>query len=371
MTLQRVEAGDEAASARRAGASRRRAVGLRFWALSGLFVLATLLALGWGAVTIPPTLIANILAHSLGLAALDPALATEEAVLLSIRLPRVLLAILVGGGLAVCGAALQGLFRNPLADPGLIGVSAGAALAAAATIVFGGLFFAGLPPALRPYLLPLAAFLGGLLVTVIIQRLARSGGRTDVATLLLAGIAVNAIAGAGIGLLFYLADDQQLRAVTLWTLGSLAGRPWSEILPALPLILIALVGLLAMARPLNALLLGEQEAYHLGFAVERLKRRLVLLVALATGAAVAVSGIIGFVGLVVPHLVRLLLGADHRLVLPASALVGASLLLVADLGARHLVLPAELPIGILTSLLGGPFFLWLLLRRRRPGGGFA
>ncbi|MEO1190558.1 MAG: iron chelate uptake ABC transporter family permease subunit [Pseudomonadota bacterium] len=340
--------------------SRRR----RVWALVLVFIAAALAGLGFGAVPIGLETQALIVLDRLGLTSLDASWVREEAVLLSIRLPRVLLAILVGGGLAVCGAALQGLFRNPLADPGLIGVSAGAALGAVATIVFGGLFFAGLPPAVRPYLLPLAAFLGGLVVTVIIQRLARRGGETDIATLLLAGIAINAIAAAAMGFLIYLADDQQLRQVTIWTLGSLAGRPWGDLIPVVPVICLAVVGIFALARPLNALLLGEQEAYHLGVEVESMKRRLVFLVALATGAAVAVSGVIGFVGLVVPHLVRLLLGGDHRLLLPASAVAGASLLLLADLAARHVVLPAELPIGILTSLLGGPFFLWLLLRRR-------
>ncbi len=330
-----------------------------------LLLAAILLSIALGAVPISGAAALDALLSRLGLVEADPAFATERAVLLSIRLPRVLLAILVGAALGLSGAALQGLFRNPLADPALIGVSGGAALAAVATIVFGQAIASATLPGLRPYLLPLAAFLGGLAVTLLLQRLARRGGRTDVATLLLAGIALNAITGAAMGLLLFIADDGQLRSITLWTLGSLAGRPWSAILPAVPLILAGGLALLAMARPLNALLLGETEAYHLGIAVEPLKRRLVLAVAAATGAAVAVSGMIGFVGLVVPHLVRLLLGADHRFVLPLSAVGGAALLLFADLAARHIVLPAELPIGILTALFGGPFFLWLLLRRRR------
>ncbi len=348
---------------------RQRARVRRVALLVFLFLLALLAGLGLGAVAIAPSDSLQILASRLGLTTLDPGLSREAAVLLSIRLPRALLAVLVGGALAVSGAALQGLFRNPLADPGLIGVSGGAATAAAATIVYGGVVTANVPWATQPLLLPVAAFVGGLAVALTLQRLARWRGQTDVATLLLAGIAINAVATAGLGLLFFIADDQQLRDITIWTLGSLAGRPWSELMLAMPLIVLAVIGLLFMARPLNALLLGEQEAFHLGFAVERIKRRMVLLVALATGAAVAVSGMIGFVGLVVPHLVRLLLGADHRLVLPASAVAGGTLLLLADLGARHVVLPAELPIGILTSLIGGPFFLWLLLRRRRLGAG--
>ncbi len=334
-------------------------------AIIGLFILAVVLSVALGAVPISFAAAFESLLAWLGLKQLDPAYATEQAVLTSIRLPRVLLAILVGGGLAISGAALQGLFRNPLADPGLIGVSGGAALAAVTTIVFSESIALLAVPVLRPYMVPIAAFIGGLLVTLLLQRMAQRGGRTEVATLLLAGIAVNAITMAAIGLLLFISDDQQLRTITLWTLGSLAGRPWSEVLPAVPLILAGGLGLLTMVRPLNALLLGEQEAYHLGFAVEPLKRRMVLFVALATGAAVAVSGLIGFVGLMIPHLIRLLVGVDHRFVLPLSTIGGASLLLLADLAARHVVLPAELPIGILTALFGGPFFLWLLLRRRR------
>ncbi len=347
------------------GERRRRKRQLCTAAILLVFLLASLLSIALGAVPVTLAAVWDSLQGFLGLAEPNPTTATERAVLYSIRLPRVALAILVGAGLAVSGAALQGLFRNPLADPGLVGVAGGAALAAVATIVFGQALAIASLPQLRPFLLPIAAFLGGLAVTTLLQRMARRGGRTDVATLLLAGIAVNAITAAAIGFLLFVADDQQLRSITLWTLGSLAGRPWSAVLPAAPVILLGVGALLLMARPLNALLLGEQEAYHLGIAVEPVKRRLVLAVAAATGAAVAVSGMIGFVGLVVPHLIRLLLGADHRYVLPLSAVGGASLMLIADLAARHVVLPAELPIGILTSLFGGPFFLWLLLRRRR------
>ncbi|MFC6215535.1 FecCD family ABC transporter permease, partial [Fodinicurvata halophila] len=276
---------------------------------------------------------------------------------------------LAGAGLAVSGAALQGLFRNPLADPGLIGVSSGAALAAATTIVFGGTLFAGVPPAVLPYLLPLGAFGGGLLAVLLAYRLASGHGQTDVATLLLAGVALNAIAGAGIGLLIFASDDQQLRDLNFWMLGSVAGANWSALLPALAFLVLPLLALPFMGRALNVLLLGETEAEHLGFRVERTKKAVLLLAALATGAAVALCGIIGFVGLVVPHLVRLAVGPDHRFLLPASAVLGAALLLLADLLARTLVLPAELPIGIVTSCVGGPFFLWMLLRQRARGGG--
>ncbi|WP_035723566.1 FecCD family ABC transporter permease [Fodinicurvata fenggangensis] len=334
----------------------------------GLFAVV-LLSLGLGAVRIPVGDAVAVLAEGLGLSAAKSVPDQLRLVLLHIRLPRTLLAALAGAGLAVSGAALQGLFRNPLADPGLIGVSSGAALAAATTIVFGGMLFSGLPPELLPYLLPLGAFGGGLIAVLLAYRLASGHGQTDVATLLLAGVALNAIAGAGIGLLIFASDDQQLRDLNFWMLGSVAGANWSALLPALAFLVLPLLALPFLGRALNALLLGETEAAHLGFRVERAKKFILLLAALATGAAVALCGVIGFVGLVVPHLVRLVAGPDHRFLLPASALLGAALLLLADLLARTLVLPAELPIGIVTSCVGGPFFLWMLLRQRARGGG--
>jgi iron complex transport system permease protein len=312
------------------------------------------LGLGAGAVAVPPLQVVQALLGQ----AVDP---VQAAVVLDLRLPRVVTGILVGAVLAVAGAALQGLLRNPLADPGLVGVSSGAAIGAVVVIVAVG--EAAGP--FRPLLLPLAAFVGALLATVVIVRLATFDGRTATALLLLAGIAINAIAGAGLGLAAFYSTDQQLRDLTFWTLGSLAGADPRALWPAVVLMVAATAGLLALARPLDACLLGEREASHLGVDIERAKRLLVALVALGTGAAVAACGIIGFVGLVVPHLARLLVGTDHRWLLPTSAILGAALLLTADLGARLLVLPAELPIGILTSALGGPFFLGLLLVHRR------
>ena len=258
---------------------------------------------------------------------------------------------------------MQGLFRNPLADPGLIGVSSGAALGAAFAIV-GGALLGGLPEALEPYLLSLCAFGGGLGVTALVYRLAHRSGQAEVSTMLLAGIALTALAGALIGLFTYLADDATLRMLTFWNLGSLGSASYGRLWPLLLVTGIVALWLPTRANALNALLLGESEARHLGFEVERLKRELVLCTALGVGAAVAAAGMIGFIGLVVPHLVRLLAGPDHRVVLPASALAGASLLLLADLVARLALQPAELPIGIVTALLGAPFFLYLLLRRR-------
>lgn len=279
----------------------------------------------------------------------------DVAVLVAIRLPRTVLGAVVGAALSVSGTALQGLFRNPLVDPGLIGVSTGAALAAAATLVLAEQL---------SFLVPIAAFVGGLLATLAVSLFGTQGGRARVATMLLAGIALNALTAAATGLLLFLATDAQLRNVIFWNLGSVAGATWRTVLISTPLILTALVALPRLARPLNAILLGEAEATHLGVDVERVKRQTILFVALAVGAAVSVSGVIGFVGLVVPHLLRLIVGPDHRILLPGSALLGASLLLASDLIARTIAAPAELPIGIVTAGIGAPFFLWLLWRQR-------
>ncbi len=329
-----------------------------------ILVVVSLLSIGIGAVPIPLGQVVAVLLAQVGLdlAALEP---QYEAVIMAIRLPRTLLGILVGAALAAAGATMQGLFRNPLADPGLIGVSAGAALAAVAVIVLGSTSLAFLTTWLGAFTLPVAAFAGSLITTVVVYRLATEAGRTVVTTMLLAGIAINALVGAGIGLFTFLADDQQLRTLTFWNLGSLSGVTWPTLGAAALFIILPLLFIPYLARGLNAFVLGESEAGHLGFNTDRIKRQVVVCVALAVGAAVAVSGVIGFIGLVVPHLVRLIMGPDHRYLLPGSMLLGASLLLGADLLSRTLVAPAELPIGIITALIGGPFFLWLLLSQRR------
>lgn len=334
-----------------------------FIALGLLLALALWLSLALGPVSLP---LGDTLRAALRLAGVPLAadgLQQAELILGQIRMPRTLLGLAVGAVLALCGVAMQGLFRNPLADPGLIGVSSGAALGAAIAIV-GGAALGGLPELFAPYLLSLCAFLGGLMVTALVYRLGRRNGQTSVTTMLLAGIALNALAFACIGLFTYLADDATLRTLTFWNLGSLNGASYARLWPLLLVTLAVALWLPRRAQALNALLLGESEARHLGVAVERLKRELVFCTALGVGAAVAAAGMIGFIGLVVPHLVRLLVGPDHRVLLPASALAGTSLLLLADLFARLILAPAELPIGIVTALIGAPFFLYLLLRGR-------
>lgn len=288
----------------------------------------------------------------------------DRIIIFDIRLPRAILGFLIGGGLAVSGAVMQGLFRNPLADPGLIGISAGSSLGAVAMIVLGGGMLAPVAHLLGIFALPVAAFVGGLATTMFLYRVATRHGQTSIATMLLAGIAIGSLALAATGLLIYMADDRQLRDLTFWSMGSLAGATWDKIAAAGPIIALALLPLPFMARGLNALTLGEAAAFHMGVAVQRLKNIAIVSVAAAVGASVAVSGGIGFVGIIVPHVLRMAIGPDHRFLLPASALLGGSLLLVADVVARTIVSPAELPIGIITAGVGGPFFLWMLLRQR-------
>jgi iron complex transport system permease protein len=278
---------------------------------------------------------------------------------LNIRLPRVLLAVLIGAALAMAGGVMQGLFRNPLADPGLLGISSGAALAVACSVVLP----LSLPPLVALYSSTLAAFCGSLLVTLVIFSLSRAGGGT-LSRLLLAGIAINALCGSATGVLSWLSSDRQLRQLSLWGMGSLSQGQWTSLAVLATLLAPAMLVIQKQARRLNLLQLGEEEAHYLGVDVRRTQRLLLLSSALLVGAAVAVSGIIGFVGLVVPHLVRMWLGADHRWLLPGSALAGALLLLAADTAARTLVLPAEMPVGLLTSLLGSPWFLWLILKEK-------
>lgn len=337
-----------------ATARPRRARRAHLW-LALLLALAAVLSLATGA---SGTSLWSALAK---LAQNEPLTASESTILWTIRAPRALLAICIGAALAVSGTVLQGLFRNPLADPGIVGVTSGASVGAIFAIVLGST----LPAAFSgPWLLPLAAFLGSWGATLLLYTVSTRRGRTSVATMLLAGIALTAMTEAVSGLMIYLADDAQLRDVTFWRLGSLAGATWQRLALAAPVILAALLLAATLGRGLNGLALGEATAGHIGLPVQRIKALAILAAAAATGAAVAVSGGIAFVGIVVPHLLRLATGPDHQPLLPNAALLGATLLLVADVIARTLVAPAEMPIGIVTAILGAPVFLWILLRRR-------
>ena len=322
--------------------------------LLGLLVVVSILSLGTGAAGLSVFDAARDLVSGEGLSVRD------RVILMDIRLPRLAMGLMIGAALALSGALMQGLFRNPLADPGIVGVGAGAGLGAVLAIVLAVLIGA--------HLVPVAAFLGGWASTLLLYRVATRGGQTSVATMLLAGIALGALAGALTGMLVYMADDRQLRDLTFWNMGSLAGASWSKLAASLPLILPVLLLSPLLARGLNALALGEAQAAHLGIHVETVKRLAILGVAAAAGAAVAVAGGIGFVGIVVPHLLRLATGPDHRYLLPNAALLGASLLVGADMVARVIVSPAELPIGIVTATMGAPVFLWILLKRRGLGG---
>ncbi|MBZ8119763.1 iron ABC transporter permease [Roseovarius sp. LXJ103] len=337
----------------------RRTVARRAHIVLGLFCAASMVA----SLAIGPA--GTSLWGALGQLMRGEVLSTlDQVVLRDIRLPRMVLGALVGAALAVSGAVLQGLFRNPLADPGIVGVSAGAALGATSAIVLGAMLPLAVQNIVGNALIPLAAFLGSWIVVFVLYQVATHRGRTSVITMLLGGIALAALAGACMGVLIYIADDAQLRDLTFWSLGSLGGATWIKVATAGPMIALAIVAAALLGGSLNALALGEAAAHHLGIPVQRVKRGAILCVAVATGSAVAVSGAIGFIGIVVPHLLRLSTGPDHGPLLINAALLGAAFLVWADVIARLIVAPAELPIGIITAILGAPVFLWILLRQR-------
>lgn len=355
---------------------RRARVAVTFTTLGVLAGVLVVVSAGSGQLGVPPAEVLGALGRgwngfvtSLGagwLSLPEGAAVTHpngEATLWLVRFPRIVMAILVGAALAAAGAVMQGVFRNPLAEPGVIGVSSGAAVGAACAIVFSLTF-------LGPLTLPVMAFLGGLAATLLVYFSARSNGRTEVVTLVLTGIAINAVAGAAIALFTFLGSTQEREQIVFWQLGSLNGTRWQDVAIVLPMTAIGIACCLFLASSLDLLSLGERQARHVGLHVERLHIFAIIVVALLTGAAVALCGIIAFVGLVIPHLMRMLLGPGHRVLIPASALGGSVLLLGADLVARTAVPYAELPIGMLTALIGGPFFFWLLRRTRRRAGGW-
>lgn len=344
--------------------SHRTAKGLLFAALSIALVVAVIASAGTGQLAIAPAEVLGSLLHRIGITWLPlPSHEAGDMTLWAIRFPRVVMAVLVGASLAVSGLLMQAIFGNPLAEPGVIGVSSGAAVGAGLAIVFGLTFFG-------QWTIAAFAFAAGLIATLLVYFMSRAEGRTEVVTLVLTGIAINAIAGAAIALLTFLGDTQSREQIVFWQLGSLAGARWAQIAIVAPVLLIGLIASYLVARKLDLLSLGERNARHLGVNVEVLRIGVIVLVALLVAVSVAFAGIIAFVGLVIPHLMRMVLGPAHLPLVTASALGGALLLTLADLGARTMVPMAELPIGMLTSLVGGPFFFWLLRRTRKRAGGW-
>jgi iron complex transport system permease protein len=329
-------------------------------ALLLLLPVCLVLALTFGAVSLSLRDVLHVLFSS----DLDSRFDSADIIINQIRLPRILLTAIVGGLLAISGAAMQGLFRNPLADPSLIGVTAGASVGASRVIVFGG---AWLGTIWGLSLLSVGAFIGGVVTVLLVYRLATGVGGTSVATMLLAGIAITALAGGIGGLLQFMADNEMLRRISLWSMGGLGAANYLHLITAAIVALFVFVLLPRDSMALNAMLLGESEARHLGINVEAVKTRLIILVAAGVGTSVALAGSIAFVGLVVPHIVRMLIGPDHRYLLPASTLAGAILLVLADIVARTLISPTELPVGLVTAFIGAPFFISLLRRRHIYG----
>ncbi|WP_328463285.1 iron ABC transporter permease [Actinoplanes sp. NBC_00393] len=329
-----------------------------------LLLAVCLVAAGKGQVPISPAEVLGSLLHRIGLEIGPlPAAVQGENALWLVRFPRVVLAVVVGASLGCAGALMQGVFGNPLAEPGVVGVSAGAAVGAAAAIVSGVTLFGAWSTAA-------AAFAGGIVTTLIVYAMSRAAGRTEVVTLVLTGVAVNATAGALLGLLMFLTDDDGVRAIAFWQLGSLAQATWAAVAVAGPGAVIGLAVAAACARRLDLLALGERPARHLGVDTERLRITAIVATALLTASAVAFTGIISFVGLVVPHLVRMIAGPGHRVLIPASALGGAVVVVAGDLIARTVIEYQELPLGVLTAVVGGPAFFWLLRRTRARAGGW-
>lgn len=346
---------------KKGGAGRKT---ILFAVLAVALVVAALVAAGTGQLGVPPEQVLGSILHRIGITWLPlPEHPNGDAALWTIRFPRVAMAILVGAALAAAGMIMQAIFGNPLAEPGVVGVSSGAALGASAAIVFGATF-------LGDWSIAVSAFVAGLLTTLIVYGFSRSNGKTEVVTLVLVGIAVNAFAGAGLALFMFLADTQSREAIVFWQLGSLNGSRWPDVLVVLPIVIVGLVAAFLMSRRYDLLSLGEKPARHLGVNVEALRIVSIVVVALLVAGAVAFVGIIAFVGLVIPHLMRMIIGPSHRPLLIASTLGGSVLLVLADLVARTAIPMADLPIGMLTSLIGGPFFFWLLRRTRRKAGGW-
>ena len=290
---------------------------------------------------------------------------TDSYVLIELRLPRILMALFTGAGLAICGTSLQGLFKNPLASPDLIGITSGAVLFAAITIVLGAHVMEWLPPFFKYALLSIMSFVGALLTMIFVYRMATTNGKTHILILLLSGVAITALTGAVTGFLTFISTEEELRNLTFWSLGSLSGANWWKTFIVMFFVTAGSILLLKKGKSLNALMLGEKEAAHLGFNIQKTKKHIILIVAFVVGTTVAFNGTIGFIGLVIPYILRFIFKSNYKVLLPLSMLLGAVVLLIADTISRTLVSPAELPIGILTATMGAPVFISILINYKR------
>jgi iron complex transport system permease protein len=333
------------------------------WSIPTLFVIF-FLGVGIGAVPVAPTRLFEFLYERLFVLNSTVIDSMDYHIVSQIRLPRVSLSLLIGAGLAVSGSAMQRILRNPLVDASLIGISAGASFFAALFLLFGSLI-TWWSAWLQEFSLSMFAFIGAILSALLVLRFSKHSGQLSGSMLILSGVALNAIAGALTGILIYLSDDATLRNITFWTMGSLGGASWDKVLLLLPLIGCPIFMIAQKSKEINVLALGENAAHHLGVSVKNTKIWVIIAVTLMVGSSVAFSGIIGFVGLVVPHIARFMVGSDFRRVLPLSAILGAALLTLADLISRTIVAPTEVPIGIITALMGSPFFLYLLRRNKK------
>ena len=288
----------------------------------------------------------------------------ENTIFYEIRIPRVILASLVGASLAISGACLQGLFRNPLVDPGFIGISSGAAIGAMISIMFGSSIYYFMPQVLIPFALPILAMTGSFLATTMVYKMSKVSGKTNIMAMLLSGIAINAFAGAIIGLFVSLSSDAELRSFTFWTLGGLDMADWDIVAITFLFIIIPFIIIYKSQYQMDIFMLGDAESEHLGINVEKLKKKIILISSITVGVSVAFCGMIGFVGLVTPHLVRLFIGPNHKYLIPGSAILGALILTISDLICKTIIAPAQLPIGVVTSTIGAPFFIWLILNQK-------
>lgn len=340
-------------------------MGKMVWTLGAILLACVIFAACTGALSISVSELWQIIAFKLGWISETHVEEQKSIVFWIIRLPRVCLAVLIGAALGIAGASLQGLFRNPIADATLIGVTSGASLFAVFVIMLNVKYFGMLNELAGAYSISFVSFLGAACTTLLVYQLSKITGEGGITTLLLCGIAINAFVGAMTGLMTYLADDAQLRSITFWNLGSLGGANWTSVMAVAPFVAVSLFFMPYLSKALNLLVLGESQAASLGVNMKSLKQKVIILATMGVGASVAVAGTIGFVGLVVPHIIRTLFGPNHRTLIIGSAMSGAIVLTLADTLSRTIVAPSELPIGILTAMLGTPFFIYILWEQKR------